>query len=102
MLEKRCPGLGDDPGGVIVTLREGECIEFVEADAVTEIGCGIGQRMQLLVGRHHVFVGIALALWSLFVGDGDGEVARPVEVQIGREHVGSEVMYAVCPVGGDV
>ena len=39
---------------------------------------------QLVIGRHHIFIAIFLALFALVIGDVGGEVARAVEVEIAR------------------
>ena len=57
-------------------------IELPEGDAGLEELFGIGQGLELLVGRHHEFVRVAFALTPLSIGCGFGEQARSVEIDV--------------------
>ena len=48
---------------------------------------GLGQRFQLVIGRHHVLVAVTFAEAALGIGVGGWKEARSVEVDVGGEDV---------------
>ena len=60
----------------------GAGVELQEGRAGSEEVLCKGQGFELLVGRHHEFVGVALALSAFGVGDGFGEQAGAMEVHV--------------------
>ena len=65
-------------------------IQLFEGDAGFEVLVCVGQRLELFVWRHHKFVGVALALTTLGVGNGLCVEARAVEIEVGVEMVAAE------------
>ncbi len=76
--------------GIIVA--QGDGVELLEGGPRGEVDGGLGERLELLIGRHDVGVAVALAAAALGVDGLGGEEAGPVEVEIGREDVLGEVV----------
>ncbi len=89
-------------GRLVVGETPCESIEFLEADARFEKAGGLWQRLEFVVGRHHVGVGIELLDLALRVGAGTCEEARAVEVQVRRELLSGEGIDGLGVVTGDV
>ena len=87
---------------IIVAQGEGDGVELLEGGPRGEVGGGLGERLELLIGRHDVGVAVALAAAALGVDGLGGEEAGPVEVEIGREDVLGEVVDALGVAAGDV
>jgi len=79
--------------GLIIADCPGLRIKLLERTGGLKILLIQGQRLELLVGSHHHFVGIALALAAFGIGDGFGEQAWSVEIEIGIEVVAAEGIY---------
>ena len=88
--------------GIIVAQGEGDGVELLEGGPRGEVDGGLGERLELLIGRHDVGVAVALAAAALGVDGLGGEEAGPVEVEIGREDVLGEVVDALGVAAGDV
>jgi hypothetical protein len=76
--------------GLIIAHGASLCIELQEGDTGFEELLGLVQGFEFFVGRHHQFVGIALALAALGVGDGFGEQAGAVEIDVGVKVVAAK------------
>ena len=68
---------------LVVADFKSERVEYFKATPGFQIVFGVGQGFELVVGRHHVFIEVDLALFTLAVGADFGEKAGPVEVDIG-------------------
>ena len=91
-LKEAPSGLVELLSGLIIAQFAGALVELLEGDAGGEVAGGIGQRLELLVRGHDVLVPILFS-HSAFVVDGlGGEPAGAVEVQVGGQHVLSEVI----------
>ena len=88
--------------GIIVAQGEGDGVELLEGGPRGEVDGGLGERLELLIGRHDVGVAVALAAAALGVDGLGGEEAGPVDVEIGREDVLGEVVDALGVAAGDV
>src|SRR4030067_3232460 len=58
-------------------------VECFKTDAGVQMLFGIGERFELVIGRHHGLVAIDLALFALAVRAGLGEETGAVEVEVG-------------------
>ena len=80
---------------IIVGLCERDCIQLFEADCGFQARLGIGQVFELLIGCFEVRIRVAFALPAFVVGDGIGEQARPMEVQVGGKALDGELVDLV-------
>ena len=92
----------DGGGGVEVADREGEGVEFGAGDAGLEEALGVVERLELVVGRGDVGVGVALGRPAVVADGLDGKVTGPVVVEERRQHVVREVVDARRVAPGDV
>ena len=76
---------------MITDWRRG-CFELVEGNAGFQKALWMGQRLELLIGRHHRLEAVALALFALGIDEGLGEEARAVEVHVRVEEFAQEVI----------
>ena len=67
-------------------------IELVEGDERFEKGLRFGQRFQFVVRRHHLVVRITFDLFSAMVGNGFGEEAGAVIVDVLIQVIGQETV----------
>ena len=65
-------------------------IELVEGDERFEKCLRVGQRFQFVVGSHHFFIRIAFDLFSTMIGNGVGEEAGAVIVDVWIQVIGQE------------
>ena len=101
-LKQLSPGLVEALGRLIIAGCPGDCIQLAERHARLEVGGGPWQQLELLVRGHHILVAIALTPFALVVDALRGEMARAVEVEIGRQDVGREGTHHVGESSGNM
>ena len=79
--------------GLEIAGLKGHNVELFEGDAGLEVLFGLIERLQLLIGRHHILAGVALARPALGVDDLGGEQARAVVVEKRRQPVAVERVH---------
>lgn len=89
-------------GGLVVDHGHGVAIQVGEGDAGLEVAFGVGQRLELFIGRVHMAVGIAAALPAFSIDADFGEEAGAMEVEVRREVVTQEGVDRRGVVAGDM
>ena len=96
-LEERCPSVIETLSGCIVAAFGGDCIQLLEGDAGFEVARGLGQGFQFFVRGLHVFLAVALAEFAFGIGIVGGEVAGPMEVEVGAQNPAGEGAHPLIP-----
>ena len=79
-------------GGVVVGQSGSLGLELGQGNTGFEKGVGIGQRGQFLQGRHDQPLGVAFLYLALAINGVLGKQAGPVEVEVGVDVRGTEVV----------
>ena len=87
---------------MIIAEFGGDFVQLVEGDQRFEKGLRAGQRFQFVVRGHHLFVRVRFDFFSAMVGNGFGEEAWAVKVDVRIEMIGQEAVDQWCVSLGDM